>query len=185
MDLYTSWTCPLSAHGHGSVKPILQGPSDSIFILFSCPLHPIGLSSLRGRAKWGDGSKYMGWRFQCLWVDDSNTCGLTAIMRTPSTVQTSDKLSESHYGAWHMSFFDWFLSWIEASLRLPCTFPINKKVYFSHFFIFNWNILSEHNRHPCQRSPRSFCYINYRHTPSVHLLHPPSTHFLHSFQKNW
>ena len=127
----------------------------------------------------------VGWRFQCLWVVSSNACGSMASMRMPSTVQTSDKLSESHYGAWHMSFFDWFLSRIEASLRLPCIFPINKRVYLSHFFIFNWNILPERNRHPCQRSPRSFCYINHRHTPSVHLLHPSSTHFLHSFQKNW
>ena len=29
-----SWACPLSAHGHGSVKPIFQGPSGFIFILF-------------------------------------------------------------------------------------------------------------------------------------------------------
>ena len=30
-----SWACLLSAHGHGSVKPILQGPSGFIFIIFS------------------------------------------------------------------------------------------------------------------------------------------------------
>ena len=97
--------------------------------------------------------------------------------------KTSVRLSESHYGAWHVSFFDWFLSWIEASLRLPCISPINTRVYLSHFFIFNWNILLERNHHPCQRPPHSFCYINCRHTPSVHLLHPSSTHFLCSFKK--
>ena len=35
MDLYTSWVCPLLAHGHGSVKPILQGPSGFVFILYN------------------------------------------------------------------------------------------------------------------------------------------------------
>ena len=34
MDLYKNWACLLSAHGHGSVRPILQGPSGFIFILF-------------------------------------------------------------------------------------------------------------------------------------------------------
>ena len=129
----------------------------------------------------------MGWRFKiygltvpCLWLNGSNACGLTVSMRTSSTVQKSDKLSGNHYGAWHVSFFDWFLSRIEASLRLPCTSPINTKVYLSHFFIFSWNILSERNRHPFQRPPRSFCYINCRHIPSVHLIHPSSTHSLRS-----
>ena len=35
MDLYMSWACPLSAHGHGSIRPILQGLSGFIFILFN------------------------------------------------------------------------------------------------------------------------------------------------------
>ena len=29
-----SWACPLSAHGHGSDRPILQGSLGFIFILF-------------------------------------------------------------------------------------------------------------------------------------------------------
>ena len=180
MDLHTSWACPLLAHGHESVRPILQGPSGFIFVLFSCPLHPIGLSSLRGRTKWGDGSKFMGWQFQRLWVDGSNAYGLTVLMRMLSTVQTSDRLSVSHYGAWHVSSFDWFLSRIKASLRLPCTSPINTRVYLSHFFIFSWNILSKCIRHPCQRLPCSFHYINSWHTPSVHLIYSSLTHFLRS-----
>ena len=114
----------------------------------------------------------VGWRFKAH--------GLTVSVQMLSTVQTSDRLSGRHYGAWHMSFFDWFLSQIEAFLRLPCTSPINTKVYLSHFFIFSWNILSERNRHPFQRPPRSFCYINCRHIPSVHLIHPSSTHSLRS-----
>ena len=164
MDLYTSWVCPLSTHGHGSVRPILQGPSGYIFILFSWPLHPISLSSLRGRtngvtvqSSWVDGSNACGLTVQSSWVDGSNTCGLTVSMRMSSTVQTSDRLSGSHYGTWHVSFFNWFLSRIEASLRLPCTSPINTRVYLSHFFIFSWNILSKCNRHPCQKPPHSFC----------------------------
>ena len=117
----------------------------------------------------------VGWRFKAH--------GLTVSVQMLSTVQTSDRLSGRHYGAWHMSFFDWFLSQIEAFLRLPCTSPINTKVYLSHFFIFCWNILSERTHHPCQRLPRSFCYINRWHTHSIKLLHMSSTHFLHSFTK--
>ena len=124
----------------------------------------------------------MGWRFKIHGLTVL-ACGLMVSMWMPSTMQTSDRLSESHYGAWHVSFFDWFLSRIKALLHLPCTSPINTRVCLSHFFIFNWNILSERNRHPCQRPPRSFCYINHWHTPSVHLLHSSSTHFLRSSKK--
>ena len=169
------WTWIRQAH---STRPV-----GLYFYPLQLPLHLVGPSSLRGRTKWGDGSKFMGWQFQCLWVDGSNACGLTVLMWTPSTVQTSDRLSGRHYGVWHVSSFDWFLSRIEVSLRLPCNSAINTRVYLSHFFIFSWNIFSERNRHPCQRPPRSFCYINNRHAPSVHLIHPSSTHFLHSLKK--
>ena len=144
MDLYKSWACPLSAHGHGSVRPILQGSSGYIFILFSCPFHPMSLSPLRGRtngvtvqSSWDDGSKACGLTVQSSWDDGSKACGLTVSMRMPSTEQTSDRLSGSHYGAWHVSFFNWILSQIEALLHLPCTSPINTRVYLSHFFIFS------------------------------------------------
>ena len=121
------------------------------------------------RHPWKEGPT--GWRFKAHELTVL-ACGLMVSMWMPSTMQTSDRLSESHYGAWHVSFFDWFLSRIKALLYLPCTSPINTRVYLSHFFIFNWNILSERNRHPCQRPPRSFCYINHWHTPSVHLVYP-------------
>ena len=141
MDLCISWACPLSAHRHGSVRPILQGPSSYIFILFSCPLNPMGPSSLRGRTN--------GVTIQSSWDDGTKAYGLTVSVWMPSTVQTSDRLSESHYGAWPVSFFDWILSRIETSLRLLCNSPINTRVYLSLFFIFSWNILSERNRHLC------------------------------------
>ena len=114
---------------------------------------------------WEEGPN--GVTVQNSWVDGSNACGLMVSMWMPSTVQTSDRLSRSHYGAWHVLFFDWFLSRIEASLRLLCTFPINTRVFSSHFFIFSWNILSERNCHPCQTDP----FI---------LLYRPSTHSLRS-----
>ena len=83
--------------------------------------------------------------------------------QTSSGVQTSDKLFESIYGAWHVSFFDWFLSQIEASLRLPCTFPIKTTAFSSHFSTFHRNTLSEHICPICQRSvcsiPASFVLI--------------------------
>ena len=106
MDLCISWACPLSAHRHGFVRPILQGPSSYIFILFSCPLNPMGPSSLRGRtngvtiqSSWVDGSNACGLTVQSSWDDDSNACGLTVSVRMLSTVQTSNKLYGSHYGA--------------------------------------------------------------------------------------
>ena len=91
MDLCISWACPSSARGYGSVRPILQGLSGYIFILFSYPLHPMGLSSFRGRTN--------GVMVQSSWDDGSKACGLTVSVRMSSTAQTSDKLFGSHYGA--------------------------------------------------------------------------------------
>ena len=175
MNLYTSWACPLSAHGHGSVRPIFKARRALFLSSSATPFTPLV------HHPWEEGPN--GVTVQNSSVDGSNACGLMVSMRMPSTVQTSDRLSRSHYGAWHVLFFDWFLSRIKALLHLPCTSPINTRVYLSHFFIFNWNILSERNRHPCQRPPRSFCYSNHWHTPSVHLLHSSSTHFLCSSKK--
>ena len=176
MDFYTSWACPLSAHGHGSVKPISQGPSGFISILFSCPLHPFWSVIIETvKNLWVDGSRFMGWRLKWLgwrWL------AWRLKMRTSSGVQTSDRLSGSIYGAWHVSFFDWFLSRIKASLCLPCIFPINTRVFSSHFSIFSWNILSERNCYPCQ-------------TDSFILSYRTSTHSLCSLglsivdSKNW
>ena len=98
MDLYKNWACLLSAHGHGSVRLILQSPSGFIFILFNCPLHPfwsvviekkgqlgwqlknyrltVQCSWVDGWNDWVDGSMFMGWRLKWLgwqwqrqWVD--------------------------------------------------------------------------------------------------------------------
>ena len=110
-----------------------------------------------------DGFKRLGWRFKWL--------GWQLQKRTLSAIQTSDKLSGSHYGAWHVSFFDWFLSQIETLPCLPCTFPINTKVVSSHFFIFSWNILSERNRHIVITTVDTF---------------PSFAWFIHHwFKKNW
>ena len=72
MDFYMSWACLLSAHGYGSIKPILQGLSGFIFILFSCHLHPFWFVIIKKEGQ-------MGWRLknyrltaQCSWVDCSN-----------------------------------------------------------------------------------------------------------------
>ena len=51
------------------------------------------------QSSWVDGSNACGLTVQSSWDDDSNACGLTVSVRMPSTVQTSDKLYGSHYGA--------------------------------------------------------------------------------------
>ena len=110
---------------------------------------------------WVDDSRFIGWRLKWLgwwWL------GWRLKMQTSSGVQTSNRLSGSIYGAWEVSFFDWFLSQIEASLRLPCTFRINTRVFSSHFFIFSWNILSERNCHPCQSDPSILLYRSSTHS---------------------
>ena len=76
-------------------------------------------------------------------------------MQKSSGVRTSDKLSRTINGAQHVSFFDWFLSRIEVSLHLPCTFPIKTTPFSSHFSTFRKNTLSERVGHICQRSVRS------------------------------
>ena len=54
-----------------------------------------------------------------------------------------------------MSSFSWFLSRIEASLRLPCTSPIKTYSLSLISLLFAENTLSERVRHPCQRFVRS------------------------------
>ena len=64
MDLYRRWACLFSAHGYGSIRPILQGPSGLIFILFNCPLHPFWSVFIWEKgANWGDGQIITSWRF--------------------------------------------------------------------------------------------------------------------------
>ena len=72
-----------------------------------------------------------------------------------SGVQSSDKLSRGIYGARHVSFVDWLVSRIEASLRLLCTPSIKTNALPLISLLFAENTLSERVRHPCQRSTRS------------------------------
>ena len=55
----------------------------------------------------------------------------------------------------HVSSFGWFLSRIEASLRLPSTFPIKTTPFLLISPLFAKNTLLERFRHLCQRSVRS------------------------------
>ena len=134
--------------------PFKEDPSNHIFTLISCPLHPMGPSSV---SRWTRGvtvQEIGGWRFKTLGNDSSKVSGSTVKIRTSWTTSTPDRLSRSHYDTRHVSLFDWILTWIEASLRLPCTSSINMDAFLSHFSIFSWNTLSECNRHPCQRPLR-------------------------------
>ena len=70
-------------------------------------------------------------------------------------VQSSDKLFGGIYGARHVSFVDWLVSQIEASLRLPCTPSIKTNTLPLISLLFLENTLSKQVRHPCQRSTRS------------------------------
>ena len=84
-------------------------------------------------------------RWQGLWDDGSEK-------QRSSGIQSSDELPKSIYGAWHMSSFGWFLSRIEASLRLPCTFPIKITPFPSHFSTFR-------RKHIVKASPSSLSEI--------------------------
>ena len=84
-------------------------------------------------------------RWQSLWDD-----GL-ARMRS-SGVQSSDKLPRSIYGARHVSALGWFVSRIEASLRLLRTSPIKTTILPLISLLFAKNTLSERIHHLCQRS---------------------------------
>ena len=106
--------------------------------------------------------KWLGWRFNVhgLTIEMTRLTVTTSMgwrlkTQRSSGVQTSDKLSRSINDAWHVSFYDWFLSRIEASLRLPCTSPIKTTPFSSHFSTFRRNTLSKRVRHICQRSARS------------------------------
>ena len=52
-------------------------------------------------------------------------------------------------------FVDWLVSWIEASLRLPCIPSIKTNTLPLISLLFAENTLSEQVCHPCQRSTRS------------------------------
>ena len=84
-------------------------------------------------------------RWQGLWDDGSRK------MRS-SGVQNSDKLSRGIYGVWHVSFLDWLVPWIEASLHLLCTSSIKTNTLPLISLLFAENTLSERARHLCQRS---------------------------------
>ena len=88
-----------------------------------------------------------GW-WQSLWDDGSRR------MKS-SGAQNSNKLLRGIYGIWHVSFLDWLVSQIEASLRLPCTSFIKTNTLPLVSLLFAENTLSERVRHLCQRSVRS------------------------------
>ena len=67
-----NWAFFLSAHGHGSVRPILQGSSGFILIVFSCPLHPFWSVIVEEEDQMGDGTNFYGLSVQSLGADGSN-----------------------------------------------------------------------------------------------------------------
>ena len=95
-------------------------------------------------------------------------------MQRSSSVRTSDRLSRSIYGARHVSFFDWSLSQIETSLRLPCTFPIKTNLLLS-FLHFPAETYCQSAIVIVVRATRQHCLTDRRHTYPVHLLCPSLT----------
>ena len=178
LPLFGPWTWICQAH--------LSGPH---FYPLQLPPSPL-LVRLHLR-KWGQ----LGWRsnnyrltIRCSWVDGWNIGvngdklnGMTIEMsirqwqglwddgsekQRLSGIQSFDKLLRSIYGAWHVSSFGWFLSRIEASLRLPCT-----SIKTTHFLSFLYFSQKTH----CQSA--SIIFVR---DPSVQLLHH-SISFVHSF----
>ena len=88
-----------------------------------------------------------------------------------SGVQASDRLSRSIYGERHVLFFDWPLSRIETSLRLPCTFPIKTNLLFS-FLHFSAETNCQSATVIVVRTTHQYCIIDRRHTYPVHLICP-------------
>ena len=82
-------------------------------------------------------TRIIGWRFRK--------------MRS-SWVQSSDRLSRGIYGIRHVSFVDWLVSRIKASLRLPYTPSIKTNTLPLISLLFAENTLLERVRHLCQRS---------------------------------
>ena len=81
-------------------------------------------------------------RWQSLWDDGSGRM-------TSSGVQNSDKLSKGIYGVRHVSFVDWLVSRIEASLRLPCTPSIKTNTLPLISLLFAENTLLKRVHHLC------------------------------------
>ena len=105
-----------------------------------------------------------GWK---CWVDGDKINGVTVEISSgwwwgslddgsgrmrSSGVQSSDKLFRGIYGVRHMSFVDWLVSRIEASLPLSCTPSIKTNTLPLISLLFAENMLLEWVRHPCQRS---------------------------------
>ena len=66
-----------------------------------------------------------------------------------SGVRSSDKLFRGIYGVRHVSFVDWLVSRIEASLCLPCTSFIKTNTLPLISLLFAETTLSERVRHLC------------------------------------
>ena len=84
--------------------------------------------------------------------------------------KTSDKLSWSIYCVWHVSSFDWLLSWIETSLRLPCIIPIKTSLLFSflHFLAETYCQSATVN---LVRATHPYCHSDRHHIHPVHLVY--------------
>ena len=130
--------------------------SSSVALFTTLVHHPWeeGSNGVTIQNLWVDSSNASGLTVQDLWVDGSNECELTDQMRTPSSCANIWQVVWKPL--WCMTHVVLWLVFI--SLRLPRSFPINTRVYFFHFFIFSWNILSERNRHPCQTAPFILLY---------------------------
>ena len=108
------------------------------------PFTPFGSSLFEKGGQLGWRSNNYRLTVQCSWVDGWNigvngdkVNGMTVRKnRSLQVYKVLDKLPRSIYGTWHVSSFSWFLSRIEASLRLPCTFPIKTTPFPSHFSTF-------------------------------------------------
>ena len=86
--LYTSWARPLSAHWHGTVRPISWRSVNLDFYPLYFPPHPMGSSSLSERTR--------GVTVQGSGDDSSNACGSTVSIWRSWIMLTLDKLSGSH-----------------------------------------------------------------------------------------
>ena len=156
-DLCRSWARPLSAHRHGSVKPISRRFVSLDFCPLQLPPSPHGSVIL-----WVEGP--MGWWF--------NTTGMTVQRpvgrRMPWTALSPDKLFGSHL--WRMTrvalWLDFILDWriASSSVHLPYKYHI-LPFSFLHFLLKH--TVKAHPSSLSKTTPFRSC-IRHHHTSSVH-----------------
>ena len=133
-------------------SPSYRDPSTYSFVLFNCPF-TLWVRHLRVEGP-------MGWQFKIQ--------GMTVSTQTRELYPPLTGCPENIYYAWHVSCFHWILSRIEASLRLPCTSPINITPLLSHFSIFCWeHTVWVHPSYLSETTPFSCC-ICHQCTSFVH-----------------